>query len=289
MASGSDDGTILLWDTSGWVGGPTDVGKPGELSADRPDELIGKWESVVSGDGADTTRVLELLADGRFVNIEKTTSHESMNQTLVTQWGADAGRIQFVADSLAARQSRFHGALVADKQVFAIELTGAWGVEGNVIHAVIDSFSLSLNGLQGNDVFEFYEKIIPLIVPAENAGLVQLVLLGIALIQETFDAIIQARDVIVFGLYSVENDNLVVLQVVLQDETPVRYTRVPEPVTPDFDGDGTVGFPDFLQFASQFGQSQDDAGFDARFDLDSDGTVGFNDFVIFARSFGQGG
>ena len=62
----------------------------------------------------------------------------------------------------------------------------------------------------------------------------------------------------------------------------------PQTLAGDFDGDGTVGFPDFLQFASQFGQSQDDAGFDARFDLDGDGTVGFNDFVIFARSFGQG-
>ena len=61
------------------------------------------------------------------------------------------------------------------------------------------------------------------------------------------------------------------------------------PLATDFDGDGTVGFPDFLQFASQFGQRQGDAGFDARFDLDGDGTVGFNDFVIFARSFGLGG
>ena len=62
----------------------------------------------------------------------------------------------------------------------------------------------------------------------------------------------------------------------------------PQPVTADFDGDGTVGFPDFLQFAAQVGLSQGDAGFDARFDLDGDGTVEFNDFVIFARSFGQG-
>ena len=52
---------------------------------------------------------------------------------------------------------------------------------------------------------------------------------------------------------------------------------------------GPWAFPDFLQFASQFGQNRDEAGFDARFDLDGDGEVGFNDFVIFARSFGKGG
>ena len=68
----------------------------------------------------------------------------------------------------------------------------------------------------------------------------------------------------------------------------VRYARVSETPTPDFDGDGTVGFSDFLLFASAFGLSQGDAGYDARFDLDGDGTVGFGDFLIFAGSFGQG-
>ena len=62
----------------------------------------------------------------------------------------------------------------------------------------------------------------------------------------------------------------------------------PEPLATDFDGDGTVGFPDFLQFAAQFGQNRNDAGYDARFDLDGNGAVEFNDFVIFARSFGLG-
>ena len=58
--------------------------------------------------------------------------------------------------------------------------------------------------------------------------------------------------------------------------------------TPDFDGDGTVGFTDFVQFAASFGLSRGDAGYDARFDLDGDGNVGFSDFLIFAGSFGQG-
>ncbi len=57
-------------------------------------------------------------------------------------------------------------------------------------------------------------------------------------------------------------------------------------LTADFDGDGTVGFNDFLQFAQQFGLSQDDAGFKALYDLDGDSSVGFSDFVIFAGAFG---
>ncbi|MDE2888034.1 MAG: choice-of-anchor D domain-containing protein [Gemmatimonadota bacterium] len=54
----------------------------------------------------------------------------------------------------------------------------------------------------------------------------------------------------------------------------------------DFDGDGTVGFSDFLRFAGAFGSGRGDAGYDARYDLDGNGSVGFSDFVIFAGAFG---
>ena len=60
-------------------------------------------------------------------------------------------------------------------------------------------------------------------------------------------------------------------------------------LTPDFDGDGTVGFGDFLQFAQQFGLSLGDAGYEARFDLDGNGAIGFGDFLIFANAFGAAG
>ena len=61
----------------------------------------------------------------------------------------------------------------------------------------------------------------------------------------------------------------------------------PQFAAADFDRDGTVGFQDFLQFAGQFGTSQGDAGYDARFDLDGDGAVGFSDLLIFAERFGK--
>ena len=59
------------------------------------------------------------------------------------------------------------------------------------------------------------------------------------------------------------------------------------PSHPDFDGDGTVGFDDFVQFAAKFGLSQGDEGYDARFDLDGNGAIGFSDFLIFAGAFGK--
>ena len=63
----------------------------------------------------------------------------------------------------------------------------------------------------------------------------------------------------------------------------------PQTTNPDFDGNGAVGFADFLLFASQFGLSQGDAGYDARYDLDGDGAIGFSDFLLFARNFGKEG
>ena len=76
-----------------------------------------------------------------------------------------------------------------------------------------------------------------------------------------------------------------------QDGTMLLWdvARLIEPETrgPDFDGDGTVGFSDFVQFAGKFGLSQGDAGYDARFDLDGNGAIGFSDFLIFAGAFGK--
>ena len=66
---------------------------------------------------------------------------------------------------------------------------------------------------------------------------------------------------------------------------PVTTPRTP---VADFNGDGAVGFADFVLFAQHFGLRQGDAGFDARYDLDEDGAIAFSDFVEFAGAFGQG-
>ena len=82
-------------------------------------------------------------------------------------------------------------------------------------------------------------------------------------------------------LASGSSDDTILLWNMSQYVTP---TSAP---TPDFDGDGTVGISDFLQFVDQFGFSQGDVGYDARFDLDGDGVIGIGDFLIFVDSFGK--
>ena len=56
----------------------------------------------------------------------------------------------------------------------------------------------------------------------------------------------------------------------------------------DFDGNGTVGFEDFLLFANAFGKVVGEyATVFARFDLDLDGRVGMGDFLLFAQAYGE--
>ena len=55
----------------------------------------------------------------------------------------------------------------------------------------------------------------------------------------------------------------------------------------DFDGDGTIGFGDFVKFAAKFGLSQGDVGYDAQFDLNDDAEIGFADYLIFVENFGK--
>ena len=72
----------------------------------------------------------------------------------------------------------------------------------------------------------------------------------------------------------------VVVEASVSGVEPVAFNAYLE-ASPDFDGDGEVGFADFFEFADAFGSS------DPRFDLDASGEVGFSDFFLLADYFGQ--
>ena len=59
------------------------------------------------------------------------------------------------------------------------------------------------------------------------------------------------------------------------------------PPSPDFSGNGVVGFEDFIAFVQVFDSVAGDGIYEARFDLSGDGRIGFEDFLIFAGSFGK--
>ena len=55
----------------------------------------------------------------------------------------------------------------------------------------------------------------------------------------------------------------------------------------DFDGSGTVDFPDFLQLVNAFGSSAGDDKYNEKFDFDGSGSIDFPDFLQFVNVFGQ--
>ena len=65
--------------------------------------------------------------------------------------------------------------------------------------------------------------------------------------------------------------------------TVIRFNASP---SPDFDGDGLVGFSDLLIFARGFGSHLGDGGYNAVVDLNSDRSIDFVDLLLFAESFG---
>ena len=58
-------------------------------------------------------------------------------------------------------------------------------------------------------------------------------------------------------------------------------------LTPDFDRNGVVDFPDFLLFADVFGAKAGSSGYETKYDLDGNGEIGMSDFLIFANAFGE--
>ena len=78
------------------------------------------------------------------------------------------------------------------------------------------------------------------------------------------------------------------LQIGTESAVVTIGTELPTAVLdkPDFDGDGSVGFLDFIIFAGGFGASAGEQSFNAALDLDQSGDVGFSDFLIFAQAFG---
>ena len=63
--------------------------------------------------------------------------------------------------------------------------------------------------------------------------------------------------------------------------------QVAAPRSPDFDGNGQVGFSDFVAFGDAYGSRPGDENYSAKYDLNGDGGIGFDDLLIFAERFGE--
>ena len=88
------------------------------------------------------------------------------------------------------------------------------------------------------------------------------------------------------GIASVTLSESVTSRDTLKTTSRIEFNATGPP-TPDFDGDGTVGFSDFLPFAGQYGAQRGDGRYQAKYDLNSDGAIDFSDFLLFASSYGS--
>ena len=63
--------------------------------------------------------------------------------------------------------------------------------------------------------------------------------------------------------------------------------QTPTAADADFNGNGEVDIPDFLQFVDAYGSQRGEANFDAKFDLNRNGIIDIPDFLIFVDLYGQ--
>ena len=63
--------------------------------------------------------------------------------------------------------------------------------------------------------------------------------------------------------------------------------QTPTAADADFNGNGEVDIPDFLQFVDAYGTQTGDPNYDAKFDLDNNGVIGIPDFLAFVDLYGE--
>lgn len=169
----------------------------------------------------------------------------------------------------------------------------ATGMSGFELVLLFDGATLSFDGF---DVMEVFEGAAPIVTTGGDTVTVSSVILG-GVTSRGSGTIGQARFTVredatrdaTITILRAElggPDGRAMLTLGSGGSTILLGAGSSEP-TPDFDGDGTVGFSDFIAFAGAFGASSGSANFDSRFDLDASGDIGFSDFLVFAQAFGS--
>ena len=265
LASGSEDGTALLWDVSQYVT-PVVYMPDANLGAAIRDALgKSRFAPITVTDMASLTTL-----DASNRNIRDLTGLESA--TNLTELDLIDNPLSSLSLNTHIPALQERGVSVTfDKPTTLVNISNSEqeGVPGAVLGTplIVEVRDQDGNVLAGAPV--------AFVVTAGDGSL--------SVEATVTDSSGQAESVLTLG-NSLEP--IVVSVMVEGIEQPVTFL-IESMTTPDFDGDGAVGFSDFLLFVAQFGFSQDDEGYEARFDLDGDGVIGFGDFLIFANAFGK--
>lgn len=179
-------------------------------------------------------------------------------------------------------------------EVDLVAVSGALDAVGVNVVLSFDSQALSFKGFAATDIFT---SALPITVPGSGSVQISLALLGtsatkdagsIGTVSFTVESGFSGSTSVV--LTSAEygtSSGTQTLDIGAGGAIALFGGGASSGPSPDLNGDGSVGFPDFLIFAQAFGQSSGDPGYNASADLNSDGNIGFPDFLVFAQAFGQ--
>ena len=276
LASGSGDGTLALWDMSVLT-----VPRPSALEIISGVEQQGSagatlanpfFVLVVDQNGkpvVGATVTFAVTAGGGTLSVETATTDENGRAATTLTLGSQPGTNTVVASVADLKPVAFTATGLAVART--LDKPSGDEQEGPPGLALNDPFVVEVRDQNGN--------------PLAGATVTFAVTAGAGTLSDTTattDANGRAATTLTLGPQL--GTNTVVASV--PDLEPVTFTAVAT-AKADFDGDGTVGFSDFVQFAGKFGLSEGDDGYDARFDLDGNGAIGFSDFLIFANAFGN--
>ncbi|MDE2887842.1 MAG: Ig-like domain-containing protein [Gemmatimonadota bacterium] len=275
LATGSYDGTILLWDLQRLHSVPHIVKQvsgieqnaPAGTALAQPFVVTVRDENGEPFAGAVVT--FEVTAGGGTLSVTTVTTDANGNAATTLTLGSRPGTNTVVATVADLEPVSF----TAIGQAVPYVVQGVSGIEQKAPAgtALAQPFVVSVRDKNGE--------------PAAGAVVTFEVTAGggtLSVTSDTTDTNGNAATTLTLGTQP--GINTVVATVA--DLKQVAFTAIGEP-NPDFNGDGKVGFDDFLLFAERFGLTQDADGYEARYDLDGNGTVGFSDFLIFAGNFGK--
>ena len=261
LASGSDDATIKLWDVTtstniATLEGHTNRVNPVAFSPDGTTLASGGWEAIKLWDVAARTNIATFKGHTDEVN---SVAFSSDGATLASG-SRDGTILLWDMHAITQPQPQTLVKISGDKQ------------EGVPSALLANPLVVEVKDQNGNTL----EGVAVTFAVTEGAG-------TFSVKTVMTDSIGRAQTMLTLG-NSLETT--IVAVTVAGIEQPVTFV-IKAMATPDFNGDDAVDFSDFLLFTAQFGFSQEDEGYQARFDLDGDGMIGFGDFLTFASKFGK--
>ncbi|MCZ6632181.1 MAG: Ig-like domain-containing protein, partial [bacterium] len=181
----------------------------------------------------------------------------------------------------------------------AIDIVAVSGASGNIGFQVILTYDETQLQFDGFDTKDLWLAGVPIVPPASGGeAQIQVALLGQTTSKDA-GSMGHAKFTVLSGFTGTTKVEIKSASF----DTPVEVgtggifvvigsasgSVVPEdPIeASDIDGDGQVGFSDFLSFAQGFGRDSTNSDFNPRLDLDGDGNIGFSDFIKFAQNFGK--